>query len=127
MSEQIIDQESGEEDFALDRVQVDAVRAAVEGGDAAELSNLLDPLHAADIADLLEQVGDADRRALLDLWSGGLDGDVLSELDDGVREEVIDYIKPEVLAEAVRDLESDDVVDLVEDLDEPFDLLVLEH
>ena len=39
--------------------------AAVEKGDAGGLSALLEPLHAADIADLLEQIDPADRRALL--------------------------------------------------------------
>jgi len=40
-------------------------------------------------------------------------------MDEGVREEVIAFLPREVLAEAVRDLESDDVVDLLEDLDAP--------
>ena len=47
---------------------------------------LLDPLHPADIADLLEQVSDAIRAGILQLWKDGIDGDVLSELDDSIRE-----------------------------------------
>ena len=43
----------------------------------------------------------------------------LSELDEAVREEIIGILKPDVLADAVRDMESDDVVDLLEDLEEP--------
>ncbi|HGG65840.1 MAG TPA: magnesium transporter, partial [Rhodobacteraceae bacterium] len=39
--------------------------------------------------------------------------------DEGLREEVIESLGPEELAEAVRDLETDDVVDLLEDLDAP--------
>jgi magnesium transporter len=49
---------------------------------------------------------------------GGIDGEVLSELDESIREEVI--AKPcrdDVVAEAVRELDSDDVVDIVEDLE----------
>ena len=111
--------ESIEEDNeGLPRNLVSSVVDAVELGDKPALDALLDPLHAADIADLLEQIDRRDRASLLSLWKGGMDGDILSELGDDLREEVIDGLAPAELAEAVRELESDDVVDLVEDLDE---------
>ena len=49
---------------------VAATLEAVERRDAGGLTALLAPLHAADNADLLEQIDPADRRALLALWSG---------------------------------------------------------
>jgi magnesium transporter len=104
-------------DDMLDDRRTGAVLEAVGAGDAVRLAALLDELHAADIADLLEQIGPADRAALLALWQGGMDGDVLSEIDESIREEVVEALSPEVLAEAVRDLETDDVVDLLEDLE----------
>lgn len=107
-----------DEDEGLPRGLVNSVLEAVENGDAQGIDDLLDPLHAADIADLLEQIDKRDRTALLTLWKGGMDGEILSELGDDLREEVIDTLGPSELAEAVRDLESDDVVDLVEDLDQ---------
>ena len=107
-----------DDDYALSRDVVADVRQAVESRDSATLDRLLDPLHPADIADLLEQIGDVDRQEMLAVWKGGVDGDVLSELEESLREEVIDSLEPAELAEAVRDLESDDVVDLVEDLDD---------
>ena len=102
------------------------VLAAVEAEDGAALSALLDDLHAADVAHLLEQIDARDRRALLTAWPGGLDGEVLSELDESLREEVIEQLAPTELAEAVRDLDSDDVVDLVEYLDEEQQVAVLD-
>ncbi len=118
--------EEREEDvYDLDSATVEAVLEAVELGDAARVTELLDPLHAADIADILEQIGPDDRRALIALWSGQIDGEILSELEETVREEVIAVLPPEVLAEAVRELESDDVVDLLEDLEAPTQELIL--
>ncbi|MCX7644882.1 MAG: magnesium transporter [Rhodobacteraceae bacterium] len=105
---------------------VEAVLEAVRQGDSAELTRLLDPLHAADIADILEQIGPAERRELVRLWSREIDGDILSELEETVREEVIESLPREVLAEAVRDLDSDDVVDLLEDLDAPQQEIILD-
>jgi len=46
-----------------------------------------------------------------------MDGEFLSELDENLREEVIDTLPDAVLTEAVREMDSDDVVDLVEDLE----------
>ncbi|MGV6811680.1 MAG: magnesium transporter [Brevirhabdus sp.] len=127
MTELQPDIEEREDDaYALDREHVSAVLEAVADRDYKALSLLLDPLHAADIADLLEQIAPSDRKELLSLWSAGLDGDVLSELDEGLREEVVAELEPQVLAEAVRELETDDVVDLIEDLDEAQAETVLE-
>jgi magnesium transporter len=109
--------EDEDDEFGLPPRLVEEAREAVEAGDAQRLDALLDPLHAADIADLLEQIGPNERRDLLRLWKGGVDGEILSELDESLREEVIEGLDPRELALAVADLETDDVVDLVEDLD----------
>ncbi|MCB6179656.1 magnesium transporter [Rhodobacter sp. Har01] len=100
-------------------MRLDEVLAAVETADATRLEALLDDLHPADIADILEQISSDDRASLLALWHGGIDGDVLSEIDDSIREEVIESLPDEVVAEAVRELESDDLVDILEDLEAP--------
>jgi hypothetical protein len=49
---------------------------------------LMEPLHPADIADLLEQVS-ADERGGSSALEKEIDGEILSELDEGLREEVI--------------------------------------
>ncbi len=105
--------------YRLDRRAVQAILEAVQAGDASRLTALMEPLHPADIADLLEQISSPDRADLIRLYGLEFDGDILSELDESIREEVIALLSPDVLADAVRDLESDDVVDLLEDLDEP--------
>lgn len=107
------------EEYLLDRRDVSAILAAVDAGDWGALNDLMSGLHSADIADLLEQVNATDRARLIRLYGRGFDGEILTELDDSVREEVIDLLTPQVLADAVRDLESDDVVDLIEDMQEP--------
>jgi magnesium transporter len=102
----------------LDKVLIKSVLEAIDAEDAAAVSELLEPLHAADVADLIEQFTPSERGALMELWGENIDGEVLSELDETVREALIEGLSPKALAEAVRDLDSDDVVDLVEDLEE---------
>ena len=110
--------DEGRDAYALDEGLRGELKALVAAGDVAAIDALMEPLHAADIADLLEQVSDGERAAWLGLWSKGIDGEVLSELDWGLREEVIALLPEQVLADAVRELDSDDVVDLVEDLED---------
>ena len=108
------------------RERIAAILAAVEAQDAHQVNTLLEPVHPADIADLLEQISDTERAALMALWQGSIDGDILAELDENIREDIIESLNPAQLAVAVRDMDSDDVVDLVEDLDEPQQEAVLE-
>ena len=111
--------EEAEDDYSLDQKAVARILNAVDLEDRELLIDLMDPLHPADIADLLEQINSFDRMRLINLYGKEFDGDILSEVDESIREEVIGMLSPEVLADAVRELESDDVVDLLEDLDEP--------
>ncbi|WP_095590389.1 magnesium transporter [Actibacterium ureilyticum] len=122
----VTETEHDEAAYALDAGTFAAIRMAVAAGDGDRLGELLEPLHAADIADLLEQVDSSHRREILFLGARFFDGEVLSELDESIRDEVIEFLPRDVLADAVRALESDDVVDLVEDLDETHQTAVLD-
>ena len=114
-----LEDDETEDDYALRNRVVAAAIDATEAGDRARLTAILEPLHPADIADLLEQVDTDDRISILQLAGDYIDGEILSEIDEDIRDEVVETLQPDVLAGAVRELESDDVVDILEDLDEP--------
>ncbi len=99
--------------------QWQVIRSALEAEDAHALKEALEPVHPADIADVLEQIDPNQRTTFLRLYAAEFEGEILSEIDESIREEVIDVLPPEVLAEAVRELDSDDLVDILEDLDQP--------
>lgn len=115
-----------EEAFGVTDQLIDDVLAAVALENAIRVDELLRPLHPADVAHFIEQIDPRERRDLLVVWKGGMDGDILSELDESLREDIIGSLAPSELAEAIRELESDDVVDLVENLDEDQQEAVLE-
>ncbi|MBJ3762458.1 magnesium transporter [Maribius pontilimi] len=112
--------------YALRDETIREIRAAVETDDRDALVAAMEPLHPADIADLLEQMEPGPRDRLIALYGSEFDGEILSELDESIRESVIAALSPEVLTDAVRSLESDDVVDLLEDLDEAQQDAILE-
>lgn len=109
---------SKEASYFIGRDKMAVVRSALASGNRTNLTEALEPLHPADIADLIEQLSTTDRARFIRLYDNKFYGDILSEIDEHIREQVISELNPDVLAEAVRDLESDDVVDLVEDLEE---------
>ncbi len=112
------DRGEGEEDgLTLPKGLFSAVSLALAAGNRERLNEIAEPLHSADIADLLEQLSTGERRELLLLAPEIVEGDVLSDLDEALREDVIAFLPSDALGEALRELESDDVVDLLEDLE----------
>ncbi|WP_421880731.1 magnesium transporter [Pacificispira sp.] len=113
------DADAFDELYGLSHEIVEAVETAVDEGESpSAIRALVIPLHAADLADLLERLPKDDRLAVVHALGEELDSDVFSYLDDSVRESIVDELPNAVLANIVRDLESDDVIDFLEDLDE---------
>ena len=111
--------------YGLPRTLVGDARAAIEAEDAGTLTELVADLHPADTAALIETLSARERSALVALVPGLVDGDVLSELTDSLRDDIVERLPRADLAEAVRGLDSDDMVDLVETLDEDVQEMVL--
>ncbi len=108
-----------DEDDRLKPEFVDSVRDALEEEDEARAYELVEPLHPADIADLLELLQPDERRALAAAISDLMTGEVISELNDYVREDMVEALPASVIAEIAEQLDTDDAVQLIEDLDEP--------
>ncbi|MCL5779077.1 magnesium transporter [Limibaculum sp. FT325] len=112
--------------FELDREMVAAVVEAVHQGDRPAVLALIEDLHVADLADLLEQIDGETRRRFLEMAWSDIDQEVLVEVEEGVRDDILEWLKPEQIAEAAREFETDDVVYLLEDLDADQQRQVLE-
>lgn len=103
-----------------------AVAAALDSGEAESARRIAAPLHSADLADLLEGLNTADRVALLAALGPALDPDVLVDLDEHVRDGVLETIDDARLAAAAAELDSGDAAALVETLEEDARLRVLD-
>ena len=96
---------------------VDKVLDAVEAGDDATARELVKPLHPADVADLIELAARDEREGLVKALAGIVGPDVLAEMNDYVRESLLDEMEPQQVADIAGQLETDDAVALIEDLD----------
>ncbi|MGJ4997110.1 magnesium transporter [Bradyrhizobium sp. HKCCYLS3077] len=95
-----------------------AITAAIAAEDEAFLRAEVAELHEADLGDLIAALAPDDRVRLVELTGTDFDFSALNEVDDSVREEILEELEPETVAEGVRELESDDAVELLESLDE---------
>ena len=103
-----------------DRLKPEFVRAvldAVEAGDDEGARALVDPLHPADLADLFELTPHEDRAGLARALADLLDGDVFAEMNDYVREDLIDALEPHEVADIAAELDTDDAVAIIEDME----------
>ncbi|HYG91616.1 MAG TPA: magnesium transporter [Azospirillum sp.] len=104
--------------YGVDPEFVQEIVGLLREGRREEVRTQVGELHAADIADLIEQIGPDEREDLIDILRPGFDGEVLSHLNPDLREEIINLFEPKELAAAVAEMDTDDAVDVIEDLDE---------
>jgi magnesium transporter len=95
---------------------VEKVTVAIAGRDTNLLRALVGSLHEADTGDLIEALDPDLRPKLIELMGKDFDFAALTEVDDTVREEILDELPTETVAEGVRELDSDDAVYILEDL-----------
>jgi magnesium transporter len=95
-----------------------AVFDAVDRGDGDAVRALLEPLHNADLADLLAVVSPLERRALVGALGGGFDPEILTEIDEDLKVELVAALGSKAVAEAVAVLDAEDAAYVLEDLPE---------
>src|SRR5215207_6322072 len=105
---------------------VERVLDAVEAGDDETARRLVQPLHPADVADLIELARADEREGLVKALAGIVSPDVLAELNDFVREDLLDEMEPQQVADIAGQLDTDDAVALIEDLDDEDQQAVLQ-
>ena len=106
---------------------VETVAEAIAGSDAGLLRALTHALHESDVGDLIEALDPELRPKLIGLLGDDFDFTALTEVDDAVREEILEELPAETVAEGVRDLDSDDAVYILEDLPKDEQAEILEQ
>jgi magnesium transporter len=79
---------------------------------------LVEPLHPADVADLIELAARDEREGLVRALAEIVDADVLAEMNEHVREALLDALEPQQVADLAGQMDTDDAVAILEDLEE---------
>lgn len=105
-------------DGAIDQSRVEQVSQALRLSDLATLRAVVEDMHESDLGALLEALDADERPRLISLLGADFDFTALTEVDDAVREEILEELSAQTVAEGVRDLDTDDAVYILEDMAE---------
>ncbi|MCZ8170420.1 MAG: magnesium transporter, partial [Brevundimonas sp.] len=116
--EPVVESESLDAENTLKPEFVRRVRDSLEAGENDAVYNLVEGLHPADIADLFELLTTDERPLLARAISDLMGSEVYAELNDYVREVIVESLPAEAVADIAEQLDTDDAVAMLEDLDE---------
>src|SRR5947209_7796138 len=117
MNEAVEHPEIRDEWGSLEPDFLERVRTALEAGDTERIQAEAENLHAADLADLIEALEPDERVSLIAALGRSFDVEALAELDEAVRDQLMEALPPDVIASAINKLDTDDALYLIEDLD----------
>ncbi len=94
------------------------IGAAIADRDTLTLRHEVEDLHQSEVGDVLEALQPEQRLAFVELLGDEFDFGALTEVDDSIREDIIEELPNDQIAQALQELDSDDAVYILEDLDE---------
>jgi magnesium transporter len=114
--------------FELTKEYLSNLKKIISDKDESLAVKLMDELHAADIAEIYDDLNIEEARFLYLLLDGEKAGDVLAELEDDDRERFMKALPSEVIAKKFIDhMDSDDAADVIADLPDERQEEVLSH
>src|SRR6476620_8663915 len=114
-------------DGSIRKTFVKSVARRIETGDGAGLRALVGDLHESDMGALIEALPPEQRQRLVELLGIDFDFTALTEVDDAVREVLLEERPAQAVAKGVSELESDDAVASLEDLPKDEQAEILEQ
>lgn len=105
--------------FELTREYVDRLREVIEARDEDTAVDMMNELHAADIAEIYDELNIDEAKFLYLLLEGEKASDVLAELEEDDREKFLKVLPSEVIAKQfIHNMDSDDAADVMADMTE---------
>src|SRR5690554_834882 len=98
---------------------------ADNNGEALEI--LLKEYHFADIAELLEELNTDEATYIVKLLDSEVTSEILIELDDDLRERILDNLTPSEIADELDEMDTDDAADIIAELDDDIQKQVIGH
>ena len=113
--------------FKVTREFVDQIRQAVRLGDDLLIQSTLVDLHPADIAEIFQSIEAEEAKFIFDLLDEEFAAEVLTELEDEVRERLLRIMSSKEIAEQLEQIDSDDAADILGELSEDLQQQVISH
>lgn len=96
---------------------VHQIQNALDAGDYTAVRETLESMHAADVADLIANLDSDVLEKFVTVLQTPIDPEILAHLGDTEKEQFLKLVGPGAIAEALKSLDSDDAIHILEDLD----------
>ncbi len=102
--------------FKLTEELVSNIEQLIENQNEAELNSMLEHVHYADIAEIINELDDDEATYLIKLLDSDKTSDILTELDEDVREAILGNLSSKEIASELEELDTDDAADIIGEL-----------
>lgn len=103
-------------EFKISREFLDQIELLIREGREQELYDLLNDVHYADVAEIMEELDDHEAGFIFNLLDSEKTSEILLELDEEVREKILRNLSPKEIAEEINELSTDDAADIIAEL-----------
>ena len=104
------------EQFQLTEDLINNITGLISSNNTSDLKNLVKDIHYADMADIINSLNELDGIYLIKLFDSEKTSEILTELDENVRERVLKSLSVKEIAGEIKELDSDDAVDILNEL-----------
>ena len=104
------------ETFELSNELIEKVSQLISKRKNSEIKKIVDGFHYADLAEIIDELDENQRIYLIKLIDSDKTSDVLTELDEDVREKILKTLSPKEIAVEIKEMDSDDAADILDEL-----------
>ncbi len=106
---------------------IDQLQKYIEQKNNAKIVQALEGLHAADLAEILDDLDFEEALYVIRLLDSDVTADIIAELDDDLKEKILEKLSAKEIAEEIEELETDDAADIIAELPEDKKAAVISH
>ena len=102
--------------FELSKEIIHEISQLISSKNNKDIKKIVDEIHHADLAEIINELEFEQRIYLIKLIDSDKTSDVLTELDEDVRDKILETLSVKEIAGEIKELDSDDAVDILSDL-----------
>nr|WP_317630990.1 magnesium transporter [uncultured Flavobacterium sp.] len=103
-------------EFKISNEFIQEIESLIANKNETEIIRKLEDIHFADIAELMNELKGEDAGYLFKILDSGISSEILLELDDEVREKILNNLSAKEIAEELDEMDTDDAVDIIAEL-----------
>ncbi len=113
--------------FQLTKEFIDKIEFLIEEKNNQELLLHFEDLHHADIAEIIDELNLDEATYIIKLLDSDKTAEVLMELDDNIREKILNNLDAREIASEIQEMDTDDAADIIAELSEDVKAQVIEN